>query len=140
MQSRWFKTMAVIMFLVITACGGGGDPYGEAIAVHQEFVDAMESYLNAIEIADSGSAMAAAMDAYADKIETLAPRMKAVASQYPQWKDQTKIPEALKPLTEKAQSLAQRMAGSFMKAMRYMQDPEVQAAQQRLAQSMTKMQ
>jgi uncharacterized hydantoinase/oxoprolinase family protein len=66
--------------------------------------------------------------------------MKAVSRKYPEWKDRTRIPEALKPLTEKAESLAQCMAGSFMKAMQYMQDTRVEAAQQRLAKAMGMMQ
>lgn len=138
MRSTAAMVMALTIAMVILACGG--KEYGEAIEVNQKFVDAMESYLDGVEKADSGSAVAAAIDAYAEKVEKLAPRMKAVSQKYPEWEDRTKIPEALKPLTEKAANLSQRMAGSFMKAMQYMQDAKVQAAQQRLAKAMGMMQ
>lgn len=138
MRSIAAMVMALSIAMVILACGGG--EYGEAIEVNQKFVDAMESYLDEVEKADSGSAVAAAINAYAEKVEKLAPRMKAVSQKYPEWEDRTKIPEALKPLTEKAENLSQRMAGSFMTAMQYMQDAKVQAAQQRLAKAMGMMQ
>ena len=138
MQRKLLAGLVMVAVLSMLACGGS--KYSEAIEVNTSFVDAMETYLDGIEKAESGSAMAKAINTYADKIEKLAPKMKALAQKYPEWTDRAKMPEELKPLTEKAENLAQRMAGSFMKAMKYMQDPEVQAAQQRLASSMGKMQ
>jgi hypothetical protein len=139
MQRKVFRAVMSIAVLSLLACGGGGS-YSDAIEVNQDFVDAMEHYLDGIEKADSGSSMAGVINDYADRIDKLAPRMKEIAAKYPEWKDHSKIPEALKPLSEKAESLSNRMAGSFMKAMKYMQDPDVQAAQKRLADSMMKMQ
>ena len=138
MRANGAAAWVFAILLTVWACGGGG--FSEAIEVNQEFVDAMETYLDGIEKAENGSDVADTINAYADKIETLAPRMKAVAQKYPEWKDEAKIPEELKPLNEKARNLAQRMAGTFMKAMQYMQDPAVQEAQQRLAKSMGMMQ
>jgi len=51
-------------------------------------------------------------------------------------KDEDNQPEGLKPSQEKAEQLAKKMAGSFMKIMPYMGDTEVQAAQKRFSKAM----
>ena len=50
------------------------------------------------------------------------------------------MPEDLQPLNDKAEKVAQSMAGTFMKSMQYMNDPKVRAAQENLQQTMMKMQ
>ena len=47
------------------------------------------------------------------------------------------IPEELKESQKKAEALGQKMAGSMMKIMPYMNDPEVQKAQERMGAAMT---
>ena len=129
----------MVALLALCACGGGEADYSDAIEVNRDFIDAMKVYLDDIDAAQSGSAMAGAINSYADRMEALAPRMKEIAQKYPSWKDRAKMPEAMKPLAEEAEVLAKRLAGSMMKAMQYAQDPEVQAAQQRFIQSMANM-
>jgi hypothetical protein len=84
--------------------------------------------------------MADAIDAYAEKMEEIAPQMKAVIGKYPELKDNAKVPEELKALQERSAAMAEKIPASFMKAMKYVMDPEVQEAQKRLQQAMAKMQ
>jgi hypothetical protein len=139
MRYKMFLSVALAALLSTLACGGGND-YGDAIKVNTKFVDAMEGYINDIDKADSASAVVAAMDAYAREIEKLAPEMKAIAAQHPEWKDMDKVPQELKPLQEKVRKIAAKIPASFMKTIKYMTDAQVQVAQQRLQEAMSKMQ
>lgn len=131
--------LVLLAILAMVGCGGSGD-YDEVVAVNTKFIDAMETYLEDIEKADSASVMADAIDAYAEKMEEIAPQMKAVVAKYPELKDNAKVPEELKALQERSAAMAEKIPGSFMKAMKYMMDPEVQGAQKRLQQAMAQMQ
>jgi hypothetical protein len=130
---------ALAALLMLVACGGGND-YSDAVKVNTKFVDAMASYLDDIDKADSASGVVDAIDAYAQQIEKLAPEMKAIAAKHPEWKDLSKLPEELKPIQEKAATLAARIPASFMKSMQYMRDANVQAAHKRLQEAMARMQ
>ncbi len=136
------KVLFVVLsaaLLSVLACGGGNG-YSDAVKVNTEFVNAMERYIDDIDNAGSASAVVAAIDTYAGEIEKLAPEMKAIADRHPEWKDDSKVPEELKPLQEKVRKIAAKIPASFAKSMKYMMDTEVQQAQQRLQEAMAKMQ
>jgi hypothetical protein len=139
MHAKRIVSVALAALLMIAACGGGSD-YSDAVKVNTKFVDAMSSYLDGIDKADSASAVVDAIDAYAREMEKLAPEMKAIAAKHPDWKDISKVPEELKPIQEKATAMAARIPASFMKSMKFMMDPKVQEAHKRLQEAMTKMQ
>ncbi|MGD9367418.1 MAG: hypothetical protein PVH87_17090 [Desulfobacteraceae bacterium] len=139
MVAKLYLGLVLLGILVMVGCGGSGD-YDEVVAVNTKFIGAMETYLEDVEKADSASAMADAIDAYAEKMEEIAPQMKAVIGKYPELKDNAKVPEELKALQERSAAMAEKIPASFMKAMKYVMDPEVQEAQKRLQQAMAKMQ
>ena len=120
--------MAITVALM--ACGGG--KYSDLIAVSNQFADATENYINAIEKADNASDAAGATNTYAAKIEKIAPRMREMADKYPELKDRSKVPEELKKNRERDDALGEKMAGAMMT---YRKDPEVRKAQQRLKKS-----
>jgi hypothetical protein len=127
----------------MVGCGsgsGGGGEYDEVVAVNTKFIDAMETYIGDVEKADSASGMAVAIDVYAEKMEEIAPQIKAVSAKYPELKNNATVPEELKALQERAAAMAEKIPDSFMKAMKYMMDAEVQEAQKRLQQAMAQMQ
>ena len=79
------------------------------------------------------------MNGFADKMEELGPKLKAMAQKYPELKDPKNLPDELRESRKKSEDVGKRMAGSIMKMMQFMTSPEVQAAQQRMAGAMGSM-
>ena len=128
-------TLLLAIMVVLTACGGG--KYSDLIEVSNQFADATEKYIGAMEKADDASAVAGATDAYAAKIEKIAPRMREMADKYPELKDRSKVPEELKESRQRDDALGEKMAAAMMKGMMtYRKDPQVRKAQQRLQNAM----
>jgi len=78
------------------------------------------------------------MNRFADGMEDLWPKMQILSEKYPELKDKSSPPEELKETQKRAEEMGQKMAGSMMKLMPYMIDPEVQKAQKRLGAIMMK--
>jgi hypothetical protein len=138
MRYKLFPVMAIAALVAVLGCSGGQD-YSDTVEINTKFIDAMGSYIEDIDKAESASDVADAIDAYAQKIDELAPQMKAIASQHPEWQDPGKVPEELKPVQDKAKQMASQIPNTFMKTMKYMTDAQVREAHQRLQQSMAKM-
>lgn len=113
--------------------------YSDAVKVNEQFLTAMEQYIQELNTADSSSTVAAAFNSYADTMEELVPQMKAMKEKYPELTS-GEMPAEMKPLSDKAEKLAGKMAGAMMKIVPFLGDPSVQAAQKRMAQIMGKMQ
>lgn len=139
MLNKMLPVMALAALLALLGCSSGPD-YSEAVDINTQFVDAMESYISNIDKAENADDVADAIDAYAQKMEELAPQMKAIAAKHPEWKDLGKVPEELKPIQEKAKQVASQIPNTFMKTMQYMGDSQVRDAHKRLQESMGKMQ
>lgn len=130
------KTMGFVLIgllLILVGCGG---KYSDLVEVNTEFVNAMEEYITGMEKASSATEMANAINTFADDVEVLAPKMKKVREKYPELKNNDTVPEELKPVQQKAEDLQNKVAGSFMNMMKYIMNPEVQAAQKRLQTAM----
>lgn len=128
--------MMAVMACSLMACG---DKYSEAVKVNEQFAEATEEYVLALEKADNAGAVAKAIDGYTAKMEKIVPEMKAIADQYPELKTSTEAPESLRVSREKAEAAGAKMAGAMMKLMQYMTDPKVQEAQQRMGKAMSSM-
>lgn len=122
-----------LLMVVVIACGG---KYSDAVKVNEDFLDAMTDYLNELDKADSSGKVADAMNAFADRMAVIGPEMKKISEKYPELKDENNQPEAFKKLRKKADDMQKKFAGSFMKTMQYMKDPEVRKAQQHLGEAM----
>ena len=136
-----FSNVAVLMLvgvvLMAAACGGG--KYNDVVEVNTRFVEAMQDYIISLDKATSAKEVAGAINRYADKIETLAPEMKAVRGKFPEVASNEDIPDELKALQQKSEELQQQVVGSYMNMMKYMMDTEVQKAHKRLQEAMMKM-
>lgn len=126
--------MLISLAAVLVACGG---KYADAEKVYTEFADAMDVYLADLDKAKDADATAAAINEFTDVMEDLAPRMQEINAKYPELKDPENVPEELKPIKERSDKTAMQMAGTFMKAMQHMKNPEVNAAFTRLGKVMT---
>jgi len=118
---------------------GCGGKYSDAVKVNEDFVDVMTDYLDGLEKADNAGDVADAMNDFADSMEKLGPKMKKIAEKYPELKDPNNQPEEFKEVRKKGGAMEKKFAGTFMKTMKYMKDPEVQKAQKRLATAMKTM-
>jgi uncharacterized lipoprotein NlpE involved in copper resistance len=132
------SVVALAVLIALIGCSGGQD-YSEVVEINTKYVDAMESYINDVENAENAGDVANAVEAYAQKMEDLAPQLKAIAAKHPEWNDTEKVPEELKPIQEKAQQMASQLPKTFMKTMQYITDAQVREAHKRLQESMAKM-
>jgi uncharacterized protein YjgD (DUF1641 family) len=126
-------TLAVL--LLIAGCGG---KYADAKKVNKEYMALVQGYIDDLDKTESAQDAAKAIDRFADGMQALLPKMKALAEKYPELKDRDNIPEELKEMQAEAAEVGKKMGSAMMKLMPYMQDPEVQKAQKRLQETMKK--
>ncbi|MFZ5563601.1 MAG: hypothetical protein ACOZBW_06065 [Thermodesulfobacteriota bacterium] len=131
-------TVAMVLGLAVLLAGCGGK-YSDIISLNKSFTGLMESYAGAMEKAQNAEDVAAAINKFADGMEPLVPKMKAMREKYPELEDPANLPEDLKQSQQETEAVSRRYADSFMKMMPYMADPQVQAAQMRLSQVMSRM-
>jgi len=118
--------------LLLAALCQAGDKYEEAREVFEEYVPALENYLKAVETAESAGAFATAINSFADEMEKLAPKMRELNRKYPELENEQSAPPKYAELEQKADSLGQRFGQSFMRIAPFMEDPEVEKANERL--------
>ena len=132
------KTMRVLLLFIsmIFFIGCGGGKYDDAIEVNKDFIKITEEYTQDLEKAESGKAVAKAMDNYTEKFAKLAPKMKEINEKYPDIKNDKDVPAEFREMEEKVQQAGVKLAGSFMKILKYMTDPVVIKAHKKMTQSM----
>ena len=124
------------VFLLIPGCGG---KYDDAIAVNDQFVEAVETYCSEMEKAEGTDDIAGALNNFAAEVEKLAPKMKAVAEKYPELNAPDQIPDELKESQARAAEVGMKMAGHMMKAAANMRDAGVKEAQIRMQKALASM-
>ena len=131
------KSAGILLFCVVmacsilTACGDKAD-YSEVIEVNEQYILLLEAYVSQLDEAGDASAVADAMHELADGLEEVMPKMKELMGKYPELKNADQQPERVREMTKKAADVAKQFLGSMRKVMPYMQDPEVQEAQNRI--------
>ena len=123
---------------VLTLIAGCAGKYDDIKKVNREYMALVQGYIDDLDKTESAQDAAKAINRFADGMEKLWPKMKALAEKYPELKDSNNVPEELKEVREDAAEVGKKMGDSMMKLMPYMQDPEVQKAQKRLQELMTK--
>lgn len=132
--------VVALIGIIVMMMGCTGSKYSDMVEVNTKFVNAMEDYIAATGKATSAKDAAKAVNDYAEKVEKLAPQIKEMTGKYPELKTSSEVPEELKVLEKKAEGLGEQMAASYMTMMKYMMDPGVQKAQERLSKAMLSMQ
>jgi len=113
--------------------GCGQDKYADVVEVNDQFVTVTQDYVEGLNKAQSGKDVAKVMNKYADEFKKLAPKMNDLNTKYPDLAKMKDLPEKIKISQEKAEQMGAAFASSFMKSLQYMGDPEVVAAQERMA-------
>ena len=132
MKSYRLNGMLCLLISLFLLNGCGGKKYADAEELNEDAIKVMDAYVTELDKSENAKDVAAAINRFADEMEKLMPRMKKLVEKYPELKDTNNPPEELKHLQKKAEALGQKIAGSMMKIMPYMTDPEVQKAQERM--------
>jgi len=127
--------LGLALVLVFAGCGGGGSD-ADVIKAQKQ---AMDDFSASMEKAGDGAQMAAAIDGFRETLEEIAPQAKALQEKYPGMKEGKDLPEDLQKEIEGLEASAMKMMGAMMKAAQS-EDPQVQAAMQKLQEAMQKMQ
>ncbi len=126
----------LILSLLICFCYACGGKYDDAVQVNEDFIEIMEEYGTDIENAKNAEEIIVAMDKFAEGVDKLAPRMKAIKEKYPDLGTKQDLPEELKASQKEMAKVGTKMTRSFMKIAEYMTNPDVLAAQMRIGQVM----
>lgn len=126
----------LVIFTVLAVIGSGLTLYSVGKYAHlkpviQEMATALETFVVNLEKAENADAVAAALDNYTQAIIKFAPKVNEMMKKYPELKDETIRPEELKPLMDKMDKLAKKLATLFAKLGQYKNDPKVKAANER---------
>lgn len=131
-RTKWMAFLSVVVFIAGFSACGGGSKYGEVTKIMEKSAKIMENFIARLEKADSGSKVAAAINAFADDMEKLKPKMMELEQKFPELKDESNLPAELAPIMKKSSEMWQRMGAAMMKVMQHSDDPEVKKAQERL--------
>ncbi len=140
-KPAWIVVLLLLLTLpVLTACGK--DKYADAREIMAAHADVMEAYITGLEEAASPTDCAAVIDAYTAGMEKLIPRLKTFRETYPDLAregSQDEMPPEIAQEAKRLEELGLRMPAATMNMMKYMADPQVQAAMERMSQAMEKM-
>lgn len=129
--------LTVVLFLIgLTACGGG--KYADIKDFMNKSVEANEKFAAAAEKAENVDDAIAVIEKFAADMKVLMPKMKEILEKYPEFKDETKMPEELKAMKTKGDESSKKMQAAMQKlSQTYMQDAKFQAAMMEMGKVMT---
>ncbi|MGD9344680.1 MAG: hypothetical protein PVH84_02380 [Candidatus Aminicenantes bacterium] len=129
--TQWILIMCIAVFIFGTiACGGG--KYADAKKAVAESNKALEDFLGKMDTADNAKDIAAALTAFANEMEKIAPEMRKLEEKYPELKESQSIPEELGEVGNKMKELWGKFGTAMIKIQEYADDPEVKKAQEKL--------
>ena len=135
------KSNNLILMLCLTTTlllfnGCGGKKYADVRDVLEDYTKVMDDYITKLDKSENAGDVTKAMNSFADQMEKIAPKMKKISDKYPELKNSDNPPEELKDLQGKAEESGRKIVNAMMKIMPYMNDPEVQKAQERMSTAM----
>ena len=129
--------ISVLLGLALFALAACGGKYSDAIELSENQLEAMQTYADDLEKADSADSVIAAMNTFAAKMEKLMPQAKALRDKYPElYRPDGKLPDEFADLQKKTEAVVSRMSAASMKTIQYMMQPGVQQAMMRMNQAM----
>ena len=131
---RWTLVMCLAMAILwISACGS--DKYADAKSLMKEQTRVAVDYVNGLEKASNANDVAQVINTYTDDMKALIPRVKEFRKKYPELSSMSPssdVPEDVKAHMEKLQDAMNKIQSATMNLMKYMMDPKVQKAMQRM--------
>ena len=132
MKQNVVISLACVLTAIPFVPGCGGKKYADIEQAANQWTNTIEEFTASLDKAGNAPAVAKAINQFADKMEKFAPTMQKLAEKYPELKNNQNPPEPLKKVITRMEEAGKKMMGAMMKAAPYMNDPEVQKAQQRL--------
>ena len=132
MPRKFLSVGAAAMLLLFAVACLAGDKYEEARQLFEEYVPALETYLDTVEKAESAPVCARAINTLADEAEELVPKLRQLNRKYPELQYEQSVPPRYAALEKKADVLGERFGRSFIRIARFIQDPAVAKANDRL--------
>ena len=132
----WIALLGMVFFLIaFSSCGGG--KYSDVKPVIKKYTQETGKFVNALEKAESGNEVAAALKEYTKFMKEMKSKMEGFEKKYPELKGIENPPQELKAEAEEMRAVAMKMGSVMMKVMKYADDPEVQKAQEEFQKVMT---
>ena len=128
-----------MVLMIVTTLSIHAAKYDDAVPVMKKMIASIESFTVNINKAADGKEIAAAMDQYAKEIKSYAADVVQLMKKYPELKDDKNHPESLKPFTKKFEELSKKLMQLYGKLGKYMDDPDVKAANERMMKAMAAM-
>ena len=122
----------LLLVLNPTGCKGRGK-YADFEKVMNKYIEAMEIYAAAMEGAKSAADAANAIEAHTVIAKDVAPMIKHLIVEHPEFKDMKDLPAELKPIVDRVQAVETKIDGLGFKFREYDSDPKVKAALAKLA-------
>lgn len=130
------RAVALSVFTIFFVAGCGGAKYGDYKDVMNSQIDAMEKFVSSVEKAGSGKEIADALNAYADDMKQIMPKLNDLIRKYPEIMG-GEPPAELKDLLDKSGEASKKFARAMVKvSMKYARDPEVGKALRNIGESM----
>jgi len=125
---RTYRILAVaLVAILLFGCSG---KYQQEKTLLTAVTKAMETLTAAVNQAGAPQELTSAVNAFSDQIEKLAPAMKKLSDEHPDW--ETNPPSQLKDTMEKLKSASGGLQGAMSKVMQmasqYPDDTELQGA------------
>lgn len=130
----------IIFILLVMGCFAltihGSGKYDDVKPIIKQMADSLETFIASLEKVENADGVVNALDEYAKATVKIAPKVRKIMEKYPELKDETVRPEELKPLLDKMDELAKKLAGVYGKLGQYANDPKVKAAIKRWQKAM----
>lgn len=139
MLRKFFPAGAAALVLLVAVICQAGDKYEAARQLFEEYVPVVETYLDAVEKAETAPACARAINSFAGRVEELAPKLRELDRKYPDLKHEQSVPPRYAALEKKADALTERFGRSFIRIARFIGDPAVAKANDRLVVAMARL-
>ena len=136
--NKYLILLLISSMIAINGCGGG--KYSDAAKATNEYADIMEDFSTSIEKSKNAGDAAKAINNFTDRMVKLAPKMEKLQEKYPELQTMDKLPDELVKAQNRLEEVSKKFSNSMMKMMPYMNDPEVQKAQERMNQLMQNLQ
>ncbi|MBL0713082.1 MAG: hypothetical protein JJV98_05220 [Desulfosarcina sp.] len=128
----WALAGAIVMFSMLMACGGGKE--AEARKIMADHAQIMETYAGSLEKAESAADCASAIDTFTDQMEKMMPRFKDFEKKHPDFfQAGGESPPGLEKEHQRMVHGTDKLQAASMNMIKYMMDPQVQSAMQRMA-------
>ncbi|MFC2141869.1 hypothetical protein ACFLR7_02930 [Acidobacteriota bacterium] len=120
-----------LIFLAGTASAQEPKKYEDAQRILEQLAEEIEDFVLKMDGAETANATAEALDAFAESMKPMVPKINAIGEKYPEIKDEDTHPELLKPLLQRIEKDFGALMRAYAKVMEYKEVPVVKSADEK---------